>query len=183
MEYDQSLGSLRGEWKAPRNVPLTTWRKWVAHVVVGEGPQAGSIKSVRFDHTQPSNPIFRAEFRSLGPTQGYMCRSLTIHQELRDRGWFFVDRAFEVEGLTEEHAEWKSYVEACREGKVHVEKGADGRPAEPSLAPGFPDELLPRRVLETARRRDRRTTAWKPSMTKSKAKPAKKAEANGSSAP
>lgn len=176
-EVDHGLGMLRGQWRAPRNVPLTSWKKWVAHVVIGDGPQAGSIKSVRFDHTQPSNPIFRAEFNSLGPTQGFLCRGLVIHQELRDRGWFFVDSAYEAEGLTDEHAEWKSYVEACKEGRVVIDKGQG---EHLTLAPGFPDELLPKRVLEAAKRRDRKTSAWKPQLRKGGK--GKKAEPNAPSA-
>lgn len=140
------------------------------YVVVGDGPLAGHIKTVRVAK-HISSDLIRCEWKKGETSRGsvYRLTEVNINSDLRDRGWFFLEDAYREEDRMDDFEAWKSFQAACAQGMVEKPRKDDE-----SITPGFPDELLPKKVLE-ARKHGKTRGFWQPPEKKSKKRGGSKA--------
>ena len=114
----------------------------VAYVVVGDGKKSGYVKSVRYASNM-SNSVFSAQWATDGMGRRVRCKSIHMDADLSQRGWFFLKEAYEEEGGLEDYETFKGFMSACDSGQVKAPSSKDKSPV-----PGFPAELLPKKVLD-----------------------------------
>lgn len=147
------------------------------HVVVGDGDHAGKIKSVPIAYGN-SCPFLKGSW-GLTSDGDKLCREVNVPMNFAKRGWFILEKAYEAEGNSHGLEQWLSFQDACRMGRAFPKRGeSDAKHGDGTLrsrkynddriVPGFPDELLPKAVLECLRKRDPEIDAWQPDLPESK---------------
>jgi hypothetical protein len=126
------------------------------HVVVGSGPRAGSIKSIPYSRQFAVSQWFDVDPRD---PDGY---SVALKRSWRKQGYRFLRDMYAEEENTpdgevpEGYKVFSEYCEAASKGQV------DATSEGCTVCPGFPDELLPKAVIDLAKQRGPIGGKWQP---------------------
>lgn len=160
MQYDERLTRMEVRGHLVPEVITPDTKDMIAYVVMGDTDHAGCVKPVRVSYSN-SVPFLSADWGSTASGKRIL-KEIRVPIEYAKRGWFLLQRAYEVEGNEHGWGQWQSFQRACKFGRARHLK------ADKRIVPGFPNELLPKAVAKAYERRDPSINAWEPELPEAK---------------
>lgn len=144
MEQRQSFNSLRSDAFGRRKSFRSLLK---VHAVIGDGPQAGRIKTIFF-HKNVSSPLLRVEWQTQAG-QKVGITDVRLAPEFERRGWRLLKEMYEEEGKPELYEEFLRYQEYAETGRTKRQ---------------FPAELLPAGVSQIKKEAAKFDDQWSPTV-------------------